>query len=79
MTGDNPDNLPFDWHAKVQLEMMIGADRVVRINLDGRCVMRVRLEKGADLSIRNDLHEYTQRLREGAMTPSHDIRAKDRP
>jgi hypothetical protein len=38
-----------DFKASHQLEVMVGSDRIVRINIDGVCALRVRLEKGCKL------------------------------
>jgi hypothetical protein len=38
-----------------ELEIVVGADRVVRINVDGLCAFRTRLDAACELVIRNDL------------------------
>lgn len=35
--------------AKVACELCIGSDGIVRINVDGRCVLRIRVENSAQL------------------------------
>lgn len=42
-----------DHLAEKQLEIVIGSDRIIRINIDGTCVLRVRLEPGAEYVIDN--------------------------
>jgi hypothetical protein len=35
-----------------QLNIVVGADRIVRINVDGECAMRIRLEEDCQLEVR---------------------------
>jgi hypothetical protein len=46
-----------DLTATRQLEIVLGVDRIARINIDGVCVLRVRLKPGCQFDIRNDLNE----------------------
>ena len=46
-------NSPFN--ASRELEIVVGTDRVVRINVDGICAFRARFENECELVIRNDL------------------------
>jgi hypothetical protein len=39
-----------------QLEIVLGADRIARINVDGVCALRVRLKQGCQFVIRHDLN-----------------------
>lgn len=41
----------FDRLAKQQLEIVVGTDEVVRINIDSICAMRVRIAPGAEIAI----------------------------
>lgn len=41
----------FDRLAEKQLEIVVGSDNVVRINIDGICAMRVRIAPGAEIAI----------------------------
>jgi hypothetical protein len=43
--------------AERQFEVVIGADWVVRINVDGQCVLRLWLKPGAQVDVRNDLFQ----------------------
>lgn len=43
-----------DSTATRQLEIVLGADRIARINVDGVCALRVRLAQGGQFDIRND-------------------------
>jgi hypothetical protein len=52
--------------AQQQLELVIGHDRIVRVNVDGICFIRIRLEKDSAFDIRNDLVEYAASLRSAA-------------
>jgi hypothetical protein len=58
--------------AQQQLELVIGHDRIVRINVDGICVIRIRVCKACAFDIRNDIVEYVASLRAAA-----DASAKD--
>lgn len=40
-----------DFKAEKQCEVLVGADSIIRINIDGICVLRVRIEKGCELMI----------------------------
>ena len=48
------------------IDFMIGADRIVRVNVDGACVMRVRLNEDCRLALRNHIAEFVPALRDGA-------------
>jgi hypothetical protein len=47
--------LNLDMDANKHVEIVIGTDRVMRINIDGVCAMRSRIGDGCELVIRNDL------------------------
>lgn len=38
--------------ATQQLEIVVGADRIVRVNVDDQCAMRIRLEEDCQLEVR---------------------------
>jgi hypothetical protein len=42
-------------NAARELEIVVGADHIVRINVDGLCVFRTRLNAACELVIRNEL------------------------
>jgi hypothetical protein len=42
-----------DHTAIKQLELIVGTDRIVRVNIDGICALRVRLHGDAELVIRD--------------------------
>jgi hypothetical protein len=44
-----------DRTAEHELEVVVGADSIVRINVDGACVLRVRMLAGCQFRERNDL------------------------
>ena len=54
-----------NYAAKQQVEIVIGADHVMRINVDGVCAIRIVLGKvngdtnNCRIDVRNDLPEYT--------------------
>jgi hypothetical protein len=41
--------------ASKELDIVFGADFILRVNIDGICVMRVWLDQGCEIAIRNDL------------------------
>ena len=50
-----------DYFADKEFNVVIGADRIVRINVDGMCVLRIRMEKDCVVKIddRQSLPEET--------------------
>lgn len=42
-----------DCTAIKQLELVVGADRIFRVNIDGICALRVRMHGDAELVIRD--------------------------
>jgi hypothetical protein len=42
---------PLNHTATQDVELVIGSDRIIRINIDGTCALRVRLQEGAALYI----------------------------
>jgi hypothetical protein len=49
MTSSNHPS--FDYFANHELEVFLGSDRVVRINVDGTCMVRIHLIPGAILCV----------------------------
>lgn len=43
-----------DLTATRRLEIMVGADRIVRINVDGQCALRVWMTEDCQFNMRND-------------------------
>lgn len=51
-----------DGAAARQLEIVLGADRIARINIDGVCALRVRLKQGCQFDVRNDLNDLLREV-----------------
>lgn len=44
-----------DFRAEHQIEVMIGTDKIVRVNIDGVCAIRAKAEGNCKIEIHNDL------------------------
>jgi hypothetical protein len=40
-----------NFQAESQVEVVVGADRIVRVNIDGRCALRIRMTKGCEFQL----------------------------
>jgi hypothetical protein len=47
-----------DFAAKSQVEVMVGKDHVVRVNIDGVCALRIRMEKTCQFDYVGDSHGH---------------------
>jgi hypothetical protein len=56
--------------AEHEIEMTIGNDHVMRLNVDGMCLIRVSVARGCVLRIRNDSADIPVNL--SPLTP-HDL------
>lgn len=51
-----------DRNAYRHLEIVLGADRIVRVNVDGECAARFRMKEGCQFTERNDLATETMSM-----------------
>jgi hypothetical protein len=47
-----------DFEATKQVECTLGADNILRINIDGVCVLRVRAKEECEIILRDDEAQY---------------------
>lgn len=46
-----------DFQAETEAEVAVGSGRIVRINIDGVCVLRIRMKERSRFVYHNDINE----------------------